>query len=92
MSQKLTKQHLDKYLKNPEACPFCDSDNLKAGSASFIESICSRDITCLSCKEEFIEEFIMVGISQADTVLIINQDSFLTEAELIYYYGYTNNS
>ena len=75
MSVKLTKQHLDKYLKNPEACPFCDSDNLKAGSASFIESICSRDITCLSCKEEFIEEFIMVGISQADTVLIINQDS-----------------
>ncbi len=88
MSIKLTKQHLDKYLANPDICPFCSSEELKAGGSSFVESICSRDIECTSCKETFTEEFVMVGISQNDDILIIHQDNFLDDVEFIYYEGY----
>lgn len=92
MSGKLNKDHIELYLANPEACPFCGSEELKAGGSSFVELICSRDITCGGCKETFTEEFIMIGISQEDNVFIINQDSFLSDAEIIYYDGYTNNT
>lgn len=90
MSHKLTKQHLDLYLASPDMCPFCGSNDLKAGGSSFIDLVCSRDIECLECKETFTEEFIMVGISQGDEVLITPQDSFLDDNESIYYDGYTN--
>lgn len=85
MSVKLTKEHLDKYLDNPEECPFCGSDNLKAKGASFIDTICSRDITCNNCYEDFREEFVMVGISKDDieyyqeSILVV-QDNFLKDA------------
>jgi len=85
MSAKLTSKHLHAYLVKTEACPFCGAEELKARGSSFVDAICSRDIECLSCKEEFTEEFIMVGISQNDDVLIIPQDSFLDDVESIYY-------
>ena len=90
MSQKLTSNHLHDYLANPEVCPFCGSEELKAGGSSFVDAICSRDIKCNSCKEEFTEEFVMVGISQNDDILIVHQDNFLDDVEFIYYDGYGN--
>jgi hypothetical protein len=56
------------YLKNPNHCPFCGSDNITAKHFDAGDyDIAYRDISCLNpeCRIEWTEQFMLMSINNA---------------------------
>jgi len=53
---------LEKYLKNPDLCPFCGSEDITAGHVDCIDIKAWRNVRCISCKEEWVEEFTITNV------------------------------
>ena len=53
---------LNRYLSNPDKCPFCGGSNITGGDADFDSIKAWRNIQCLSCKEEWTEEFTITNV------------------------------
>lgn len=66
MGKQLNKSQVAAYLEDPECCPFCKSDSLRAGYTDYIGIYASRYITCNNCRENFFENFRMMGITQLE--------------------------
>lgn len=58
MARNLTKKRIEKYLINPNKCPFCGSTLLVVTDTDFInDTVIDRLITCDGCSETFIEKY-----------------------------------
>ena len=58
-------KNLKEYLKDPDKCPFCDSENITGGDTDFSCINAWRNIKCNSCLKEWIEEFTITNIEEA---------------------------
>lgn len=54
----------EKYLKNPNACPYCNSENITAGHITAEDSTAYRDVKCTACNTTWTEEFTLTGITE----------------------------
>lgn len=52
----------EKYLKNPDQCPFCDSHEIEAGWANFEHIYAYRKVKCNDCGKVWTEKFKMVSV------------------------------
>lgn len=52
----------EKYLKNPNVCPFCGSTNITAEHADFDDDYASRPVACEDCNKEWVEEFTLTYV------------------------------
>ena len=79
MGKQLTKNQVAAYLEDPECCPFCKSDELKAGYTDYSGLFASRYVSCNNCKENFFENFRMTDISQLefDEELHIEEEQYI---------------
>jgi len=50
------------YLKNPNQCPFCHSDDITGHEADFSDIISCRKISCNSCNKTWQEEFTITSV------------------------------
>lgn len=64
----MTNEQRHEYLKHGGGvCPYCQSDNLKAGDP-YMESddnylpIVSRDIACRNCEQEWVETYRLADV------------------------------
>jgi formate dehydrogenase maturation protein FdhE len=55
-------KNLKEYLKYPDKCPFCDSENTTGGDIDFSGINAWRNIKCNSCLKEWTEEFTITNI------------------------------
>lgn len=53
---------LEEYLKEPDNCPFCDSENITGDDTDFGGINAWRKIKCNSCLKEWREEFTITYI------------------------------
>lgn len=77
MGKQLNKSQVAAYLEDPECCPFCKSDDLRAGYTDYAGIHAHRYITCNNCRENFFEQFEMTSITQLE----YDEDDFITEEE-----------
>lgn len=52
-----------KYLDNPNECPFCGSSEISAGHGDFDSDFATRDVECYCCGKIWTEEFKMSGVT-----------------------------
>lgn len=57
---------LNDYLKNPNVCPFCGSENISAGDTDFGDINAWRNIKCMKCKKEWTEEFTITRVEVSE--------------------------
>ena len=62
MNKKLTDLQKQQYLRNPNECPYCMSENISSGD--FEHETNSIVIECRSCKSEWIECFNLIDIEE----------------------------
>jgi formate dehydrogenase maturation protein FdhE len=62
MSRRNFDKLRDKYLKNPNVCPFCGSDNISADHADFAWNSGIRPVACEDCNKEWVEEFTLTSV------------------------------
>ena len=55
----MTKEEKNKYLKNPDKCPYCDSDDISGEDGNFESDKATRIVNCNEggCKQRWIEIF-----------------------------------
>jgi len=61
--ERKEKVLMEKYMKDPESCPFCGSDNMTGGHAEFSFNQAYRDIKCCNCEKVWTEEFKMTYVT-----------------------------
>lgn len=67
---KLTADAAKKYIESGGAhCPFCESDKIAAGPYEADGLTVYSNVTCRSCGEEWIDEFTLSGVEQADELV-----------------------
>ena len=66
MGKQLSNDQKLAYLIDPECCPFCKAESLRAGYTDYDGIYATRYITCNTCRENFYEQFEMVTISQLE--------------------------
>lgn len=49
----------EKYINNPNACPFCGSDSISGEAGEFDNNIAYRDVTCTACGRTWTEGFVL---------------------------------
>ncbi len=52
-----------KYLNDPDACPFCGSTNIIGGYVDCGSDMAFRDVQCNDCQKVWTEEFKLTGIT-----------------------------
>ena len=63
----LTKEQLEKYLKNSNECPVCDSGDIEGGRVEIDDSIAWQNMTCNDCGLQWTDLYTLKGID-ADNV------------------------
>lgn len=58
--------NLEKYLKNPDICPFCDSENITTVDHDFSYINAYKNIICRSCDKQWTEEFTITKVVEDD--------------------------
>jgi len=53
----------NEYLKNPNTCPFCGSNDIEADHGEFDHDLGFRNIECNNCNRGWTEEFAMLGVA-----------------------------
>ena len=46
----------EKYLKNPDLCPYCNSNNITGGETNWSGIFSWRNVLCKSCNKQWQEE------------------------------------
>ena len=61
----LTKEQVDKYLKNGGIrCPKCGSDELQCSSMNYDAGVAWQDVTCEGCELEFRDLYTLTGVEE----------------------------
>jgi len=58
----------EKYLENPDVCPYCGSNELRTGETSFDYQSAYRLVSCRKCQREWNETFTLSGMIESDAV------------------------
>ena len=61
-----TKEQKQKYLENPEVCPFCGKEYLTGRHFNGSYNQAWREIECDSCGKEWMELFTMTDIEEQE--------------------------
>jgi transcription elongation factor Elf1 len=59
----LTEEQINKYLKDPNQCPYCNSKEISytgEDDANF------KDVHCKNCKKNWLEVFQLIKIEEVD--------------------------
>lgn len=66
----LTEEQINKYLKDPNQCPYCSSEEISYTSSHNDDY---RDVHCYTCGKNWIEVFQLITIEEVDenTIQII---------------------
>jgi transcription elongation factor Elf1 len=59
----LTKEQIEKYLKNPYHCPFCGSEDITALPLSGEDNVLGV-VVCNDCGKNWEDEYKVVGVSE----------------------------
>ena len=53
----------EKYLKNPNICPFCESNDLDCGRMEADSEIARQNVICNNCLAEWTDEYSLRGVT-----------------------------
>lgn len=53
---------LEKYLKTPHKCPFCNSENLQGREIDIESGQAFQTVECLDCNKEWMDKYQLVGM------------------------------
>jgi phage FluMu protein Com len=64
----LTSEQIEYYLDNVGVrCPWCQSSNLDAASELDQDGVtCYQNVRCAACNKEWIDKYVLVGISEVE--------------------------
>jgi transcription elongation factor Elf1 len=64
---KITEYRRKKYMKAPDQCPFCNSEDITGGHLDADSDMAYRDVQCNNpkCGMTWTEHFKMIGIDEA---------------------------
>lgn len=71
----MSKKSIDltEYLKSPDECPFCGTEDITAFQADFSYINAWREIKCNKCGEKWQEEFTITSVR------VYGEDGFIIE-------------
>ena len=58
------KERQDRYLAQPDRCPYCGSSDLTAGSLTMDRGTCSQRIWCSDCDHSWYDCYALVGFTE----------------------------
>jgi hypothetical protein len=61
----VTPEQQESYLKAPNTCPFCRSENISAGHMEAADTEAWRDVQCNDCHMHWTETFDLTRIDNA---------------------------
>jgi len=64
--KKLTKKQQAEYIKNPNTCPYCGSEELSGGACEQDDNYGWRDVSCDTCNRRWQDLFTLTGIAEED--------------------------
>ncbi len=63
----ITPEQNAQYLNDPESCPHCESDSIRAGEfEQTSHNTVFRPVTCNACNKEWEENFILTNITDQE--------------------------
>ena len=62
--KKLTKEQQEEYIKNPNTCPYCGSEELSGGTFEQDDDYGWRDVFCTACSRSWQDLFTLTGIAE----------------------------
>lgn len=62
---EVTEEIQKKYKENPNACPFCGSENIDGGHFEASDDMVYRDVQCQTCNMTWTEHFALTHIDEA---------------------------
>ena len=60
------KINVTEYLKSPDECPFCNSEDISAGEVDFSYINVWRTVLCENCRKKWQEEFTITNVRAYD--------------------------
>lgn len=57
---------IGRYLREPNECPFCDSDHIVGGSVNIEGIQAFQSLSCNECNAAWVDEYILVGYTVTD--------------------------
>jgi len=62
--KKLTEEQQAEYIKYPNLCPYCGSEELSGGTFEQDDNYGWRDVICRACKRKWQDLFTLTGIAE----------------------------
>lgn len=62
----ITEKQQERYLEDPNTCPFCNGRELSAGDTDFSDADAWRNIECTSCGRKWLECFQLWSIENLE--------------------------
>jgi len=62
----MTKEQKQAYLKSPNHCPFCNSDNIASESIQADSDIATAYVECLSCSKKWNDIFTITDVEEVE--------------------------
>ena len=59
----IAKEKLEKYLENPDHCPFCGSDSIEGNGIEIIFRGAVQEISCIECSSSWLDNYKLSYIS-----------------------------
>jgi predicted Zn-ribbon and HTH transcriptional regulator len=63
---ELTPEQEQDYIDDPNHCPVCKSTNITGGHFDSSDYSATREVKCLDCKAQWVENFELVSISNVE--------------------------
>lgn len=62
----LTPEQREQYLKNPNRCPFCRSENISGGEWQYSNNRCYQSIICGDCEKEWTDTYTLTDVTEEE--------------------------
>ena len=61
---KQAKERQERYLVQPDRCPYCGSSDLTGGSVTMEGGACSQRVWCSDCDHSWYDCYTLVGFTE----------------------------
>ncbi len=62
MTKKLSAKRRKEYLRNPNFCPYCKSDNICTGEFDACFNSATQKVYCNDCEEQWQDVYEMIDV------------------------------
>lgn len=59
----LTKEQIERYMKNPNLCPFCQSTQIAGEQLEVNDGSAFQPVSCLSCGKDWEDNYTLTSVT-----------------------------